>query len=421
MKERRDQTTAKIYSGPIAIDHIATLFAVAYRKGFAPSPTTAGTYIVGAPPRQGLSTFHVGNSLTGTTLGLSRDVLTAGAVHDCHAFMMGGASNAGIWKTYVVNPAKPNHDKVTWDQALASLHKVDDFTLQVSDPNLESEAEYDTKFFNTVRGRFPEMQPWFYPVWIECSDIGTIIPWRPWSYAEMGKAPARAVTLGQVSSFEMKTLYPALTCEEAAAARQLFAEDVKTKVLETYPEGKKPRVLPTAIAVAWLKNRIDHGQISGISPDMYPFIMFRDNFHPGPIGVYLINLVWYAAFYGESPVGKVRPVNTELSPEQAAYLQHLAWDVKNYPDCGLYEKGNAPVAKPHISLAPGKIDGVSALTLSSATEGAWFRYTLDGTEPTRTCGYIYCGVVSMRPGMTLKAVAYKSGMADSPVTEVREP
>jgi hypothetical protein len=31
---------------------------------------------------------------------------------------------------------------------------------------------------------------------------------------------------------------------------------------------------------------------------------------------------------------------------------------------------------------------------------------------------VYCGVVSMRPGMTLKAVAYKSGMADSPVAEV---
>jgi hypothetical protein len=57
------------------------------------------------------------------------------------------------------------------------------------------------------------------------------------------------------------------------------------------------------------------------------------------------------------------------------------------------------------------------LTLKSATPGAWFRYTLDGTTPTRTRGYVYCGVISVRPGMTVKAIAYKSGMADSPVVE----
>ena len=55
------------------------------------------------------------------------------------------------------------------------------------------------------------------------------------------------------------------------------------------------------------------------------------------------------------------------------------------------------------------------VTLSSSTPGAWFRYTLDGTPPTRTNGYIYCGVISFRPGMILKAIAYKSGMADSAV------
>ena len=57
------------------------------------------------------------------------------------------------------------------------------------------------------------------------------------------------------------------------------------------------------------------------------------------------------------------------------------------------------------------------MTLVSATPGAWFRYTLDGTDPTRTRGYVYCGVVSLRPGMTLKAIAYKSGMADSLVAQ----
>jgi len=46
-----------------------------------------------------------------------------------------------------------------------------------------------------------------------------------------------------------------------------------------------------------------------------------------------------------------------------------------------------------------------------------YRYTLDGTTPTRTRGYVYCGIITARPGMTIKAIAYKSGMADSGVVE----
>jgi hypothetical protein len=301
-----------------------------------------------------------------------------------------------------MDPTKVNNDKVSWAEALSSLSKVDDFTLQVHDVNMENEAGYDIKFLDTIRAKSPQMQPWLYSVW-----------------AEMFKA-ARAVPLGQVPSFQMKTVYPALTWEEAAAAWLLYAEDVKTKVLETYTEGKKPRILPCSIAAAWLKNWIDHGKIPGITSESFPFIMFRDNFHPGPIGSYLIGMTWYAAFYGESPVGRIMPVETDLSPEQAAALQRLAWDVvKNYPDCGLYEEGTAPVGNPGFSPAPAPVKVVTPVTLNSSTPGAWFRYTLDGTEPGRTRGYVYCGVISVRPGMTLKAIAYKSGMADSAVVEAQ--
>ena len=124
---------------------------------------------------------------------------------------------------------------------------------------------------------------------------------------------------------------------------------------------------------------------------------------------------------GESPVGKIPPIDTDLSPAQAEAFQRLAWDVvKNYPDCGLYEEGTTPVGNPQVAVSANQgaeTNGIKQVTLSSSTEGAWFRYTLDGTEPARTRGYVYCGVVSLRPGMTLKAIAYKSGMADSAVSQ----
>jgi hypothetical protein len=109
-------------------------------------------------------------------------------------------------------------------------------------------------------------------------------------------------------------------------------------------------------------------------------------------------------------VGKYLPLRLALTPALANAMQHLAWEVvKNYPDCGLYEVGKEPCGKPRISN-DGKV-----ITLNSTTPGAWFRYTLDGSTPTRTRGYIYCGAISVQPGIAVKAVAYQSGMADSEV------
>ena len=55
------------------------------------------------------------------------------------------------------------------------------------------------------------------------------------------------------------------------------------------------------------------------------------------------------------------------------------------------------------------------ITLKSRRPGARFGNTLDGTEPTHTRGYVYCGAISEQPCIQVKVVAYKSGMKDSAV------
>jgi hypothetical protein len=103
---------------------------------------------------------------------------------------------------------------------------------------------------------------------------------------------------------------------------------------------------------------------------------------------------------------------------QAAVLQRLAWKiVQNYPDCGLYQEGTTPAAAPTFSVPSQSIAKPTPVYLNSTTRGVSYRYTLDGTVPARTRGYVYCGIITARPGMTVKAVAYKSGMADSGVAE----
>jgi len=228
----------------------------------------------------------------------------------------------------------------------------------------------------------------------------------------------RPTDLGTEPTGEMQKVWPALTWEESMAAMVLYGEDLERKILESDSQGKRPRVLPTALALGWLHRLIEEGRFPGVAPGEFYPKLFRDDVHLNSEGSFLVECTWFAAFFGESPVGKFLPTKTNLTAEQAHLLQSLAWDViENYPDCGRYREGTTTTGTPQFSPSPARINQVNELTLASPTPGAWFRYTLDGTAPGRTHGYVYCGVISVRPGMTIKAIAYKSGMGDSTVAE----
>lgn len=385
-------TTGQLYENPIQLDKFATIVAVSFKEGFAPSPPAVGTYLLGDAAKPALSTFHIGNSLTGSTGRFPLYAQTAGANHAYVSYLQPGIMTHKLWEVDVQTT------KERWEQTLAGLTRVDHFTVQPRDPDLDREARHEILFFDLIREKFPDMQPWIYAEWTSRSRN------RPWD-------------LGQVPSPQMQ-VQPVATWEESASAMLLYIEDLQRKVLETYQGPKRPRIIPSVLAAGWIKSLVDERKIPGMGPQDFDPIMFFDGVHPGPIGSYLIDMTWYAAFYGQSPVGKVLPIHTDLTSAQAAALQQLAWDVvKNYPDCGVYEEGSAPVAAPQVSVGPGEFRALVRVKLTSETPGAWFRYTLDGSTPTRTHGYVYCGAVSVRPGTTLKAVAYKSGMADSPATQ----
>ena len=75
----------------------------------------------------------------------------------------------------------------------------------------------------------------------------------------------------------------------------------------------------------------------------------------------------------------------------------------------------AQVGAPAFTPAPGTYSSTQLVTISAATPGASIRYTIDGSTPTSTFGTAYIGAVSVSSSLTLKAIAYKSGMSDSAV------
>lgn len=79
---------------------------------------------------------------------------------------------------------------------------------------------------------------------------------------------------------------------------------------------------------------------------------------------------------------------------------------------GVAEKAATPVADQSGLVLAG-----TAVTLTTATEGATIYYTLDGTEPTTASAVYTCPVV-INYALTLKAIAVKDGMDPSDVLTV---
>ncbi len=70
------------------------------------------------------------------------------------------------------------------------------------------------------------------------------------------------------------------------------------------------------------------------------------------------------------------------------------------------------VANPVFSPAGGNFNQAMFVSIGCATVGAVVRYTLDGTEPTKT-SFVYSEPISVTSSVSVKAKATKSGMSDS--------
>jgi hypothetical protein len=347
-------------------------------------------------PRVVINSFHVGNSLTGNAVRFRDFARTAGIDNHASWFLIGGAYTVKLWK------AKEGADKGRFAKEYSKAGiPLEHFTLQPRDFNIDEEVEYERKFIDFVREKSPDVQPWLYAEWVE-------------------RDRRRPSDKGVVPTYQMKKTFPAATWEESMSAMLLYVEEVQHRLNAQNKEGKPARIIPCSLALGWARNYIDNHQFPGVKPgeDNFYHTFFADAVHVNPAGCYLVDAVWYAAFTGQSPEGKLQSIGTGLTPVQTAIIQRLAWKiVENYPDCGYYKEGSTPAEAPTFSLPAQSLTKPTPIDLRSATKGVSYRYTLDGTTPTRTRGYVFCGVITARPGMTVKAIAYKSGMADSPVAE----
>ena len=114
-------------------------------------------------------------------------------------------------------------------------------------------------------------------------------------------------------------------------------------------------------------------------------------------------------------MGTSRFLTTEVLPVQGEF--HILDDA-----FALAVPANAATTKisaPIVSLSAGVYSGAQTVTLSCATPGVKYYYTVDGSEPSATAGTeAETGVITISATADLKVVAVKDGWADSDVTTV---
>lgn len=113
-------------------------------------------------------------------------------------------------------------------------------------------------------------------------------------------------------------------------------------------------------------------------------------------------------------MGTSRFLTTEVLPVQGEFHILDNGFALNDPT----SPATAQVAAPVASLAAGTYTGTQTVTLTSATPGVNFYYTVDGNEPVVGTSTLYNGSITIASTATLKVVAAKAGMIASSVVSV---
>jgi hypothetical protein len=89
---------------------------------------------------------------------------------------------------------------------------------------------------------------------------------------------------------------------------------------------------------------------------------------------------------------------------------------------GLYDEATLNIPVTQVAAAPtanppgGNYSTPVSDTLTTTSVGASINYTLDGTDPSSTAGTLYTAPINIDKTTTLKAIAFDSGYAESPIT-----
>lgn len=298
------RTRGTVAEGEIEVKSSAVVIARAFAPGLAPSPLTVAPYRIGAPTgSRAIKTFHIGNSLTDTVVPWMEPMAAAaGRGLEFHRFTIPGAPTDWLWN----HPGSGFGDSRYREAFLAQAPIDHIFTQPFAGHgrSIENEAEHSRRFYDAVREHSPNIQPWLYVQWPSRRlDDG-------WSRGE-----------GAVK--DLPGVAPAKDFAGAIRNFMIYGQAVRERINRDF-KGKPVRIVPAGPALAKLKAEIEAGRVPGMT-DFFGDL-FSDDLHLNAKGAYLVSLVHYSCVFRESPLGKVGPLQSGLTPEQASIMAKIAWE-----------------------------------------------------------------------------------------------
>ena len=106
-------------------------------------------------------------------------------------------------------------------------------------------------------------------------------------------------------------------------------------------------------------------------------------------------------------------------PSQPGGTLFRMWNASTYQWVPNPPPGGMPVSAPSFNPPGSYYTGTQSVTIASTTSGATIRYTTDGSAPSPTAGTLFTGPVPISTTTTLNAIAYKSGIPNSPVSTAK--
>lgn len=346
-----------LYTSPLPMSKTTALQARAFHASLADSVVAIGPYnVTSAPMTKGLRTFHTGNSLNAALVFLVPIAQSAGFDHFKTSVGAAGAPTDWLY----LNQQKQ------WE---AIVQKDSPIDVVITQPfaghgrSIANETEFTGKFYEAFRAKNPEARLMVYMQWptINRSESWSqgFLPlgnkqadqpdnkklekedqWEPFDLEKGEEIKVWGDIPGQAKWNRCRVVYrPAKDWDEAMQAHRRYFEILRHQLAAKYPQ-KPVYIIPVGLVLLKIKEQMAAGKFPGFTKDDDFFnVFFSDNIHQSKRGEYVTALTQFVCLYGVNPVGKVTSAGSELTQEQAAFVQQLVWDtVTSYPWSGVKAK-----------------------------------------------------------------------------------
>jgi hypothetical protein len=183
----------------------------------------------------------------------------------------------------------------------------------------DSDSGYVSQAWADARAQNPNVQLWIYEQWPEPLDFVNCLSGGGWTRGDW--AP------------------PAPADWEAAVLNELaYQEAVVAELMRLAPEARRPYIVPGGLGLLQLKRAIEAGRVPGMTQFFEQiFLAQGTDVHLTRPGAYFVTLIFYACMFQSDPAGTKNDPLYEVTDEQAAVLQAIAWEtVTTYPASGVF-------------------------------------------------------------------------------------